>query len=172
MIAVIIATFFSTKIQRMSSQKRYCCAIPRSQRGIVSALNEKGIDMAIASCSSADNTIKSLLEKFGLQSMFVTKVNLFSKGPSSLNYVFSSCERYVNGIFYSTCQILFWFLGLKTYMQEVFTSSCHKKEHFQKIRQGTGVAYQFMLFFDEGPANIDTVTFPSSKMRCAHLCIV
>jgi phosphoserine phosphatase len=75
-IVVIIATIVTTKY-RECPPKRDAAVLYSEARGIISALNEKGIDMAIASCSSADNTVKSLLENFGVQSMFVIKVNLF-----------------------------------------------------------------------------------------------
>jgi beta-phosphoglucomutase-like phosphatase (HAD superfamily) len=42
--------------------KRDAAVLYPQAKGIISALDEKNIDMAIASCSSADNTVKSLLK--------------------------------------------------------------------------------------------------------------
>ncbi|KAL5218510.1 hypothetical protein ABZP36_019194 [Zizania latifolia] len=58
-----------------------CCSIGdspilfRHAKGIMCALKEKGIDMAIASRSSTPDIANAFLDKLELQSMFVTKVS-------------------------------------------------------------------------------------------------
>lgn len=44
-------------------------------RGIVYALKEKGIDMAVASRSPTPNIAKAFLEELGIQSLFVAQVS-------------------------------------------------------------------------------------------------
>ena len=44
-------------------------------RGILYALKEKGIDMAIASRSPTSKIAKAFLNKLGIQSMFVAQVS-------------------------------------------------------------------------------------------------
>ena len=45
--------------------------------GIIHAIREKGIDVAIASRSPAPAIAESLLEKLGLESFFAAQVNYF-----------------------------------------------------------------------------------------------
>ncbi|KAL2231492.1 magnesium-dependent phosphatase 1-like [Sesamum indicum] len=83
-------------------------------KGILYALKDKGIDIAIASRSPTSDIANTFLEKLGLKSLFVA--------------------------------------------QEIFSSWTHKTDHFQKIKQKTGVPYTEMLFFDDEDRNINAVS--------------
>ncbi|XP_077234133.1 haloacid dehalogenase-like hydrolase (HAD) superfamily protein [Tasmannia lanceolata] len=83
-------------------------------KGILYALKDKGIDVAIASRSPTPDIAKAFLKKMDFQSMFVA--------------------------------------------QEIFSSWCHKTEHFQRIHRRTGVPFNSMLFFDDEDRNIDAVS--------------
>ncbi|KAK6121207.1 hypothetical protein DH2020_045048 [Rehmannia glutinosa] len=60
-------------------------------------------------------------------------------------------------------------LGIKSMFvaQEIFSSWTHKTDHFQKIKQRTGVQYNEMLFFDDENRNIEAV----SKMGVTSILV-
>ncbi|XVF01502.1 hypothetical protein REPUB_Repub04eG0094200 [Reevesia pubescens] len=89
------------------------CLYPEA-KGIICALKEKGIDLAIASRSATPHIANSFLESFGIKSFFVTK--------------------------------------------EIFNSSTHKTDHFQKIHSSTRIPFNSMLFFDDEKKNIQAVS--------------
>ncbi|KAF5192768.1 Magnesium-dependent phosphatase-1 [Thalictrum thalictroides] len=91
--------------------------------GILYALKDKGIDVAIASRSPTPDIAKTFLNKLGIQSMLVA--------------------------------------------QEIFSSWCHKTEHFQRIHERTGVPFNSMLFFDDEDRNIEAV----SKMGVTSILV-
>ncbi|XP_051144284.1 uncharacterized protein LOC127260557 [Andrographis paniculata] len=92
-------------------------------KGILNALKDKNIDVAIASRSPTPDTANAFLEKLGIKSMFIA--------------------------------------------QEIFSSWTHKTDHFQKIKQRTGVPYNEMLFFDDEDRNIGAV----SKMGVTSILV-
>ncbi|KAL0454349.1 UNVERIFIED_CONTAM: Magnesium-dependent phosphatase 1 [Sesamum latifolium] len=92
-------------------------------KGILYALKDKGIDIAIASRSPTSDIANTFFEKLGLKSLFVA--------------------------------------------QEIFSSWTHKTDHFQKIKQRTGVPYTEMLFFDDEDRNINAV----SKMGVTSILV-
>lgn len=83
-------------------------------RGILHALKDSGIDMALASRSPTSERANTFLDKLGIQSMFVAK--------------------------------------------EIFASSTHKTDHFQKIHRSTEVPLTSMLFFDDEDRNAEAVS--------------
>ncbi|CAN6460090.1 unnamed protein product [Victoria cruziana] len=83
-------------------------------KGILHALKDKGVDVAIASRSPTPDIAKTFLNKLGLEDMFVAK--------------------------------------------EIFSSWTHKTEHFQRIKQRTGIPLNSMLFFDDEYRNIESVS--------------
>ncbi|KAI3957880.1 hypothetical protein MKW92_037236 [Papaver armeniacum] len=110
--------------------------------GIISALKEKGIDMAIASRSPTADIAKTFLGKLEIQSMFVAHI-LFL-------------------LFYLVLP-----LNLVDNDAGNFLSWTHKTEHFQRIHRRTGVPFNSMLFFDDEDRNIDTV----SKMGVTSILV-
>ena len=58
------------------SGKRQIPSLYPHAKGIVHALNDKGIAVAIASRSPNTDTAKSFLDKLGLQSMFAAQVKI------------------------------------------------------------------------------------------------
>ncbi|KAM5548371.1 hypothetical protein ABKV19_000008 [Rosa sericea] len=103
--------------------KREMPSLYPQARGILYALKEKGIDLAIASRSPTPDIAKTFLDKLSIKSMFVA--------------------------------------------QEIFSSSEHKTNHFQKIRSRTGVPFNSMLFFDDENRNIQAV----SKMGVTSILV-
>ncbi|ERN14407.1 hypothetical protein AMTR_s00033p00237860 [Amborella trichopoda] len=83
-------------------------------KGILYALKDKGIKVAIASRSPTSDIAKTFFKKLEIESMFVAK--------------------------------------------EIFSSWTHKTEHFQRIKQRTGIPYNSMLFFDDEDRNIESVS--------------
>lgn len=49
--------------------------------------------------------------------------------------------------------------------QEIFSSWTHKTDHFQKLKQRTGVPYNEMLFFDDEDRNIQAVRSPAMLLN-------
>ncbi|GFQ08355.1 magnesium-dependent phosphatase 1 [Phtheirospermum japonicum] len=92
-------------------------------KGILYALKDKGVDIAVASRSPTPDIATTFLEILGIKSMFVA--------------------------------------------QEIFASWTHKTDHFQKIKQTTGVPYNEMLFFDDENRNIEAV----SKMGVTSILV-
>ena len=50
-----------------------------------------------------------------------------------------------------------WTISINFIVQEIFYTSTHKTDHFQKIQAKTGVPYNSMLFFDDDNNNIKGV---------------
>ncbi|KAH6767021.1 Haloacid dehalogenase-like hydrolase superfamily protein [Perilla frutescens var. hirtella] len=92
-------------------------------KGILYALKDKGVDVAVASRSPTPDIANTFLEKLGIKSIFVA--------------------------------------------QEIFSSWTHKTDHFQKLKQRTGVPYSEMLFFDDEDRNIQAV----SKMGVTSILV-
>ncbi|XP_041994181.1 magnesium-dependent phosphatase 1-like [Salvia splendens] len=92
-------------------------------KGILHALKDKGIGIAVASRSPTPDKANTFLEKLGIKSFFVA--------------------------------------------QEIFSSWTHKTDHFQKLKQRTGVPYNEMLFFDDEDHNIQAV----SKMGVTSILV-
>ncbi|XP_016497350.1 uncharacterized protein LOC107816175 isoform X1 [Nicotiana tabacum] len=108
-------------------------------KGILHALKDKGVNVAIASRSPTPDIANAFLKKLGIKPMFVAQLTssqpLFTwsrSGNSRLE------ER-------------------KTKKIEIFSSWTHKTEHFQKINRKTAVPYNDMLFFDDENRNIQAV---------------
>lgn len=100
----------------------YCeCRSPREKpslypqaKGILNALKEKGVAMAIASRTPTPSIANAFLNKLGITSFFTA--------------------------------------------MEIYPSSTHKTQHFQKIQQKTGLPFKSMLFFDDENRNIEAVS--------------
>lgn len=108
-------------------------------KGIVSALKEKGIEMAIASRSPTSDIANTFLDKLNLKPMFVAKVSLIH-----FKVMFVPDEFIIKSV-------------LDDCFQEIYSSWSHKTEHFQKIHTRTGVPFTAMLFFDDEDRNIKSV---------------
>ncbi|KAL3843791.1 hypothetical protein ACJIZ3_001194 [Penstemon smallii] len=103
--------------------KRDMPSLYPNAKGIIYALKDKGVDLAIASRSPTPDIANTFLQKLGIKSFFVA--------------------------------------------QEIFSSWTHKTDHFQKIKQKTGVPYNEMLFFDDEDRNIEAV----SKMGVTSILV-
>ncbi|WJZ84475.1 hypothetical protein VitviT2T_004078 [Vitis vinifera] len=110
--------------------------------GILYALKEKGIDMAIASRSPTPDIAKTFLDKLGIKSMLVAQ---FQTAVESLHI---------------------FLLYLLWIAQEIFSSLSHKTQHFQIIHR-TGVPFNSMLFFNDEDRNIESV----SKMGVTSILV-
>jgi magnesium-dependent phosphatase 1 len=82
--------------------------------GILNALKQKGVTMAVASRTPTPDIANCFLNKLGIPSFFAD--------------------------------------------MQIYPSYTHKVEHFQKIRQNTGIPYKSMLFFDDESRNIQLVS--------------
>jgi magnesium-dependent phosphatase 1 len=82
--------------------------------GILNALKQKGVTMAVASRTPTPDIANCFLNKLGIPSFFAD--------------------------------------------MQIYPSYTHKVEHFQKIRQNTGIPYKSMLFFDDESRNIQSVS--------------
>ncbi|CAA2976103.1 magnesium-dependent phosphatase 1 [Olea europaea subsp. europaea] len=92
-------------------------------KGILYALKDKGVNLAIASRSPTPDIANTFLDKLGIKPLFVA--------------------------------------------QEIFSSWTHKTEHFQRIKQRSGIPYNEMLFFDDEDRNIEAV----SKMGVTSILV-
>uniref|UniRef100_A0A0E0EUQ1 Magnesium-dependent phosphatase-1 n=1 Tax=Oryza meridionalis TaxID=40149 RepID=A0A0E0EUQ1_9ORYZ len=110
--------------------KRESPSLYRHAKGIMFALREKGIDVAIASRSPTPDIAKVFIDKLEIKSMFVAQ---------AVNGALASIPKFKQ-------------------ITEIFSSWTHKTEHFQKIQRKTGIPYKSMLFFDDEDRNIESIS--------------
>lgn len=151
MITFICNSYFSE-----CRSKREMPSLYPQAKGIMSALKEKGIEMAIASRSPTSDIANTFIGKLNIKSMFVAKVRLITCSSSSCfsPYVLLQCGSLHLQIVFLVmkCITSFW-----DCFQEIFSSWSHKTEHFQKIHTRTNVPFTSMLFFDDEDRNIKSV---------------
>ncbi|AQK63085.1 Haloacid dehalogenase-like hydrolase (HAD) superfamily protein [Zea mays] len=78
--------------------KRDSPSLFRHARGIMYALKEKGIDMAIASRSPTPDIAKVFLDKLEFQSMFVAQVRILPQPAVIFVWVVVSLSAYKNSL--------------------------------------------------------------------------
>lgn len=126
-------------------------------KGILNALKDGGIDIAIASKSPTPDIATTYLDKLSIRSMFVAEVRyLLNLINLQLKY-YTYMEYIVVIRFPSMLEAKFNSFFMMMILQEIFYSWTHKTDHFQKIHSGTGVPYNSMLFFDDDNNNIQGV---------------
>ncbi|KAG6406754.1 hypothetical protein SASPL_134363 [Salvia splendens] len=113
-------------------------------KGILYALKDKGVKIAIASRSPTPDIANTFLDKLGIKSMLVAQVT-----------VKTNC---VDGAFLFISIALCLHFMVKVKVKEIFSSWTHKTDHFQRINRRTNIPYAEMLFFDDEDRNIDAVS--------------